>query len=203
MRSPFDILQQESRITRLYEEEREAMRESLMAYMKQKPIPENKAASKKQNHILSQYITGRTLLVLVILIVILAGAGVSYAAERAIPGDMLYFVKKDFNEKAQHFLVFSDSSKIDLEVSLASQRLMEAEKLNAHRRLSNSAKNNLSTEFKHHISVASDTIKKMVKENKIEDALKANLNLAAAISAHQSAARLILGPEALATSSLP
>jgi len=64
-----------------------------------------------------------------ITVFVLCGAGVSYAAESALPGDALYTVKVHFTESILLRLSNSLETKAKLQARLVSRRLEEAEKL--------------------------------------------------------------------------
>jgi len=63
------------------------------------------------------------------LVFIAASTGVSFAAEKAVPGEPLYSVKVNFNEEVVGALSFSEEAKTDWEVRRAERRLEEAGRL--------------------------------------------------------------------------
>lgn len=71
----------------------------------------------------------------VLMIFLLCGASVSYAAESALPGDALYTVKVNFNESILLRMNKSAESKARVQARLMSRRLEEAEKLAEKSRL--------------------------------------------------------------------
>lgn len=68
-----------------------------------------------------------TALALVILIV--AGSSVSYAAAGALPGDFLYPTKVNFNEKIASAIILTPEAKIEYEETRVETRIKEAEML--------------------------------------------------------------------------
>jgi hypothetical protein len=64
-------------------------------------------------------------------LVFVVGAGTSYAAEGALPGDALYAIKTRVNEPAAEALALSHSSKAEVHTTQITRRLEEAEALMA------------------------------------------------------------------------
>src|SRR3989344_5335559 len=72
----------------------------------------------------------------IILAILLAiSAGVSYSAESSLPGDVLYPIKTDLNERIQGWLALSAKAESEHQANLAIRRLEEAEKLKAEGKL--------------------------------------------------------------------
>lgn len=80
----------------------------------------------------------RAVAVFTLALFLCTGIGSSYAAEHALPGDTLYFVKVNINEPVAGALVLSDTKKAQWGVSLTERRLEEAEALAAEGRLGES-----------------------------------------------------------------
>ena len=74
---------------------------------------------------MSSFRTVATALVLVLML----GSGTSYAAEGALPGDILYPVKKVVNEGVRGALAVSPQAQVAWQTERASRRLAEAETL--------------------------------------------------------------------------
>lgn len=70
-----------------------------------------------------------------LLLILFCGAGTSYAAEGALPGDTLYPVKIHVNESVQGALAVSPTSQAAWNAERATRRLEEAETLAAQGRL--------------------------------------------------------------------
>lgn len=71
-----------------------------------------------------------------LLIFVLSGGGVMAAASRAVPGDLLYPVKTEFNERLAGSFDFSTAAKATREVKLVGKRLQETQAVIATGRLS-------------------------------------------------------------------
>src|ERR1044072_1581104 len=70
-----------------------------------------------------------------VMAIVFLGAGTSFAAEGALPGQPLYAVKTGVNEKLAAAFTFSADAKANLDASLAARRLAEANELAAQGKL--------------------------------------------------------------------
>ncbi len=75
--------------------------------------------------------TGYRLVAMSLVIVLVAGAGTTYAAENSLPGDPLYGIKVNVAEPVERVLTASGETQAQWDVTLANRRLEEAEKLAA------------------------------------------------------------------------
>jgi Domain of unknown function (DUF5667) len=91
---------------------------------------------------------------LVILIALVLGGGTTYAAESAVPGDLLYSVKVDVNENVRSAFAVSNESEARLQARLAEERLEEAEELAARGELKGEVTADLSARLKTHYDAA-------------------------------------------------
>ncbi len=69
------------------------------------------------------------------LFVFMITGGTSFAAKYSLPGDILYSVKIDLNEKIETFTAFTPEAKAKVEASHIDQRLIEAETLEVNQKL--------------------------------------------------------------------
>lgn len=86
----------------------------------------------------------------IVLILLLVGGGVAYAAEDARPGQALYSVKIGINEKVASAFAVSDQAKIALNARLANRRLEEAEQVTLQSKLTTTVREQLEKNFKEH-----------------------------------------------------
>ncbi|HEU4677573.1 MAG TPA: DUF5667 domain-containing protein [Candidatus Paceibacterota bacterium] len=89
-----------------------------------------------------------------LLIALLLGGGTSYAAENAIPGDLLYPVKVDINENVKSAFAVGDDAEAKLQADLARERLKEAEVLASRGTLDAAKSAELETRLKDHLAKA-------------------------------------------------
>src|SRR5690606_28715554 len=111
---PFESkIQDIARQTSLTESERELMRERVLAYMDMRPV-RTKQQAKESPAFAGVWSLFRSQAAPAFLAValILSGSGVSYAAESAMPGDLLYAVKLHVNEEFIDAFQFSPSARL-------------------------------------------------------------------------------------------
>jgi len=96
-----------------------------------------------------------------ILIALFIAAGVSFGAESANPGDFLYGVKVNGNEKIVSALKISNEGEATWQAELASRRLAEAEILASEKKLETNAATKLEGDFEAHASSLSAHIARL------------------------------------------
>jgi len=104
-----------------------------------------------------------------ILAIVLSG-GISYAAEGAVPGDILYPVKTEINENIRSAVAFSTESEGRVQVQLAQHRLEEASELSAEGKLTSDVASELAEEFAFHANNALDIAAQLKAQGKTEAA---------------------------------
>ena len=96
-----------------------------------------------------------------LLVLFLFSGTVSSAAEFALPGETLYPVKINFNEKIQSAFTINDEEKIELNTHLIEKRLEEAEKLSNQSKLSSTTIEILNAAVEKHLKVIEEKIVKL------------------------------------------
>ncbi len=86
-----------------------------------------------------------------LMAVLLVGVGTSYASEQAVPGDTLYPVKTEFNERVRGFMHFGKKAKVDWEGKKAGRRLGEMKKMFESGELNEEVLAHLDKKFTTHI----------------------------------------------------
>jgi len=94
------------------------------------------------------------------LCIVISG-GVSAIAEGALPGESLYAVKVNVNEKMQSLLAFTDESKASVEAALAVRRLEEVKVLAKSGNLSLQVEENAKTRFAKHSQTLEQHLEKL------------------------------------------
>lgn len=152
--------------------EQEKLEGVLTEYMVMKPI-RGVHSSKDERHVetkggffssLFMHSKRRYVPVAIVLGLLLSGTA-SYAAEGALPGDLLYPVKIGVNEKVGSALALSAESKATLEAKFAERRLSEATNLAADNRLTADTSSKLSNDFAKHADEAVAETEKIEKKN--------------------------------------
>lgn len=116
----------------LSDAEKARMKSVLQSYMRFHPLPEPVTTyTVTRDWTLFLYRPIATSLVLVLVV----GSGVSYAAEGALPGDALYTIKTSVNEPVKVALASTAAEKVEVEIELTERRIAEATALAADDRL--------------------------------------------------------------------
>lgn len=105
-----------------------------------------------------------------LLIAVFVGGGVSYAAEGALPGEVLYPIKVHVNESVRETLALSSEAKANVEADIASRRVEEAKELAVQGILSTSTVAELKVTFEDHAKKA----RKVAREAHDDDPKRAD-----------------------------
>lgn len=128
-------------------------------------------------------ITVRTVPVAVLTALIIGG-GVSYAAEGALPGDTLYPVKLNLNEKVMGKFAFSQKARVNVETRLAERRLEEAEELAANGRLNENLQAHIEKSFEAHASNVAKELVAITDKSDIETAAEVSSQFVSTLQTH-------------------
>ncbi|MDO8523411.1 MAG: DUF5667 domain-containing protein [bacterium] len=96
-----------------------------------------------------------------LLIALMVSVGTSFAAEGSLPGDLLYSVKTDVNERISEVLAFSTEAKAEVEADISERRLEEAAKLASENRFSDDARAAIETNFERHANKVEERVKEL------------------------------------------
>lgn len=120
-----------------------------------------------------------------LLIVSLFGGGTAFAAEGAVPGDILYPIKTDITENVRGAFALDNEAQATFEAWRAERRLNEAAKLVQKGSLSADAKEKIETKFSEHSDRVEDRLVKIAEKN---PALAAELSarFEASLHAHEA-----------------
>jgi len=129
----FKKLNTEAEKISLTKEEKFSVRNILISYSKKSPfINEKEVKEIRQFSVLSSYSFLRNKRVLIsafVILLLILGGGTSYAAEQTLPGDILYPVKVNFNEKIASMRAITPEAKAKFNTKIIKKRLEEADKL--------------------------------------------------------------------------
>lgn len=175
--------------THLTPEERLAVRGNILRHMKDHPVNVREGAGirhhRSQNSLFSQ-LSKKTIMMIGLIVALLLSGSVSYAAEGSLPGDTLYPIKTEVNERVMGALALSDEAEAHLEAKLAAKRLDEAEKLAKKGKLDAQASAEIENRFENHADRSKEHIARLEAVSKFDAAAKANADFEAAIAAHQA-----------------
>lgn len=134
-----------------------------------------------------------------VIISLILGGSVSLAAERSLPGDALYGVKTDVNEKVQAFFIdASHESQANFQAKLAVKRVEEAEKLAVAGRLDDTTKAKIITGIEKHTTAFKAEVQKLSADKDYAKAITAASGLESSFKAHET---VLLAVEATTSSS--
>lgn len=124
------------------------------------------------------------LLAIVTIFATLTG-GVSFAAENALPGDILYPVKVNFNEEVRAALSFTPEAKAEWETRRAERRLEEATEISASGTINNKERVELEENFKEHADKVNARIDEFEEKGNLTVAADVANRFETSLKAHQ------------------
>lgn len=142
---------------KLSESSRARIEADLLAHAQFHPIREGVRVSE-QSRFIGQVPSSTSLfgfkftyMPLVLLLALVTGGGVTFAAQGATPGDALYPVKTEINESVRSAFAFGADAETRLQAELLSERLEEATALQAENKLSGELGDKMSAAMKSQI----------------------------------------------------
>lgn len=170
---------------RLSSAERSDLRDRLVTYMEYHPLPAEKQAVTTNHAMVSEsykaikinysyfgsFVGAFAMLMLVIVPVV---------AERAVPGDVLYPVKVQFNEELRSTLSFSPYAKVEWETKRLERRLAEARLLADEGKLTGEIEAEVAEAVQAHSNAAKQEIAS-IRESDSDEAALAEIAFASAL----------------------
>lgn len=166
--------------------EKKTGQENLRLFIKNHPLPP-----------VSFWLNFRTLILqpapIFLVIVLLVAGGTTLAAERALPGEILYPLKVGVNEPMRGWLALSEQTRADWDTKLVSRRLEEAEGLASEAKLSTELNAQIETNFQAQVDrvqariakfndrdakVAADVASKLEVSLRVHDRILSNISSA-------------------------
>src|SRR3989338_427037 len=120
-----------------------------------------------------------------LMIMTLAGGGISMAAEGALPGDLLYPVKVNINEEVRSTLTFSEEAVANWEARRAERSLEEAQKLAAKGEVKEEIRIKLEERFEAHADRVEARIEEIQARGNINAAADIASNFETSLKAHE------------------
>jgi hypothetical protein len=142
-------------------QERTRMQETIQAYVAMKPVRANVHMQERRSYFFTLF-SMRPVALMLVAVLFISSAGVSYAAEGALPGDALYAVKTHINEPLQGAFAVTASAKTAWAMSVAGARVQEAATLAAEGKLDQKTQQDLQASFSAHANIATNNIEKQV-----------------------------------------
>jgi hypothetical protein len=175
--------------------EKNAVRNAVISYMKENPLPASFARNSADRRL--QYQTStlnrgfnnkvitKTRMTIAIIIALLLGGGTSFAAENALPGDVLYPIKIHVNENVEEIIAVSSEAEAKLQAKLAVRRLEEAEKLAVGEKLNAETSADLSTRFEEHSKKSKERQEKVQEGNNADAAASISSDVEVSLGMHK------------------
>ncbi|OGF52381.1 hypothetical protein A3I27_02390 [Candidatus Giovannonibacteria bacterium RIFCSPLOWO2_02_FULL_43_11b] len=155
--------------------EKEKMRDFVISYAK-------KNTKRKTFSIFSVL---RSAPAILIFTIVFGGVGISFAAEKALPGDVLYSVKTNINEEVIGLLTVSDENKVKWLAKVAERRIEETETLVKENRFDPAAKEKIEKNFEQKAKKIKEKIQAIDEKNNLDAASMASQNLENTLEKHR------------------
>lgn len=147
----------------LSHDERTKMDRVIREYVAMKPLASTRTTATSLSY--SWFSLAYRPVAAALVVVMVFGSGVSYAAENALPGDALYTVKTYINEPAKVALAGSAEAKAEVQIELAERRIEEATILASEGRLDEATENQLAVAFEAHAAAVAENMAEADKED--------------------------------------
>lgn len=175
---------------RLTVEEKFAMRQTLVRFARENPVTHTSRA-KNSRVVVSPYsfmqkARGYKVLSATVIGGILIGGTVSFAAEGALPGNVLYPVKTEVNERVRSVVAVTPQSKADWDIKLVERRLSEVKEVGLLETVPLETKEVARANVKKYAERAQKRIVELDDNENDEYALLAAENLARVLQEHES-----------------
>lgn len=171
--NPFhDHLHTRSRDISLSDAERARMRRVVGGYMRLHPA-RARGARASSFSFFSTLFSRHAMAFVLVGAVLTSSAGVSYAAESALPGDALYPVKTRVNEPLRGALASSPVQKAEWAMHIADERAKEAATLAAQEKLDDNTRETIAENFREHATLAAASIEEAAADDPLESAQRA------------------------------
>lgn len=167
--------------TKMTSNERGRVKRALLNHIKMNPVT-NEAVGGRLSF---AFVYSRPVMVaMIFLIVTLSAAGVCYAAESALPGDLLYPVKTGINEGVRSLVNVSAIDEANWQVERTDRRLAEMEQLTASDQLSAEAADQLSESISAYAEKVQQYAQEFAEAQQWEKAVSVNTRLESTLRVH-------------------
>lgn len=120
-----------------------------------------------------------------LVIVMFFSAGITFASEKALPGDFLYLVKTGINERVIELTKLNPQAKVKWNTRVAERRLEEAEKLAGKNKLGQEARAKIESNFEKHAERIRERINRFETEKNLETASDISSNFEITLRVHE------------------
>ncbi|MDQ5901669.1 MAG: hypothetical protein QG580_384 [Patescibacteria group bacterium] len=172
---------------KLSEKEKETLRYRISEFVSFNPIRGKNPAIRKSFYfsVFTLRNLSKGLAMVLVAVLVVGGTGVSYASTDSLPGDKLYTVKVNVNEKIEEKLAFTTEAKVVVQTQKVERRLTEVQKLAETKKLSPEKKEIVKHNLEKNISSVTKTIETLKEEGKTEKALDVVAMVTPVLEAHK------------------
>lgn len=167
-------LQKYTEKVRLKAAERSELRRRILSYMEYHPLPKKREQIiekiESQHFVFVHFNTIYTRIAAGVFAILLL-VGVPVAAERSVPGDVLYLVKTQINESVQSQFANSPYEKVAFETKLMERRIAEARLLASEGKLTDEVGAEIAETVKGHADAAQKGLAELRVDNADEAAI--------------------------------
>lgn len=190
MRNLFKQLKKGSREVRLTTEEKNVMRQTLMQFARENPAVRT-SQTKNPRGVPSPYsfmrkTRGYRVVSATIIGGLLIGGTVSFAAEGVLPGNVLYPVKTQVNERVRGLVATTPHAKAEWDIALVERRLSEMKEVGSLESVPSDTKEFARENVKKYTERAQKRIAEFDDNDDDEEALEIAENLARVLQAHET-----------------
>ncbi len=175
----------------LQPEEKEAVRARLQKAIKADALRRVPVAAPTRFEAFFAPLRMATTIPVAICLALVLGGGLSFEAEKSLPGDFLYPLKTDFNERLLGVVAVTPQAQALLQAQLADRRLSEVEALTAENKLGATTSAELMSAFESHAAAAEQSISALTAAGDAHDATDVSVALTSAIQAHDQIMQIL------------
>jgi len=185
-----EIINQAKKVA-LSSEEKKTIRVGLELFMAKPPVRNTSLIRhlwqerSKVNISLRPLMNKLQYMVIALIITLVLGGSVSFAAESTRPGDILYPIKVGVNEEVGDWLAISNQAQAKWDARRAERRLEEAEKLAVEGRLDAAVRAEIESRFASHAQAFQERAEKIEAKQNSGAALEINSDFEASLRAHE------------------
>ena len=171
----------------LSQKEKDVLRYKIEQFISFNPIRGEVHVPKKSFYfsIFTLRSLGKAMALVLIILTVVGGTGVSYASTDALPGDKLYNVKINVNEKIEEKLAFTTEAKVTVQTQKVERRLTEVQKLVEKKDFSDEKKEIVKINLEKNVNEVTKSIESLKNEGKIEEALDTTSKITPVLEAHK------------------
>lgn len=172
---------------KLSQKEKDSLRYKISEFVSFNPIRGANPTIKKSFYfsVFTLRNLSRGIAMVLVAVLVVGGTGVSYASTDSLPGDKLYTVKVNVNEKIEEKLAFTTEAKVIVQTEKVERRLTEVQKLAETNKLSPEKKEIVKQNLEKNITSVTKTIETLKEEGKAEKALDAVAKVTPVLEAHK------------------